>query len=126
MITKRIDEPPAPRAPDRPAHDDPLFSSRGRHPRLARADVAAQMRLQGADVVVTDPAALENARRAWPDLHYEDKTEVACAGADVVLLLTEWQQYRRLDPAVLAGIVRSRNVLDGRNALDPQRWRAAG
>ena len=51
-------------------------------------NVAAQIRLQGGDVVVTDPAALENARRAWPDLHYEDKAEVACAGADVVLLLT--------------------------------------
>jgi UDPglucose 6-dehydrogenase len=89
-------------------------------------NVAAQIRLQGGDVVVTDPAALENARRAWPDLHYEDKAEVACAGADVVLLLTEWKQYRELDPAGLAEIVRQRNMLDGRNALDPQRWRAAG
>jgi UDPglucose 6-dehydrogenase len=89
-------------------------------------NVAAQIRLQGGDVVVTDPAALENARRVWPDLHYEEKAEVACTGADVVLLLTEWQQYRQLDPAVLADIVRQRNVLDGRNALDSQRWRAAG
>jgi len=89
-------------------------------------NVAAQIRLQGAEVVVSDPAALENARRAWPDLHYEDKVEVACDGADVVLLLTEWQQYKAIDPADLAGIVRERNVLDGRNALDPARWRAAG
>jgi UDPglucose 6-dehydrogenase len=89
-------------------------------------NVAAQIRLQGGDVVVTDPAALENARRAWPDLHYEDKADVACAGADVVLLLTEWKQYREIDPVSLAGIVRQRNMLDGRNALDPQQWRAAG
>jgi UDPglucose 6-dehydrogenase len=89
-------------------------------------NVAAQIRLQGGDVVVTDPAALENARRAWPQLHYEDKAEVACTGADVVLLLTEWDQYRQLDPAMLADIVRQRNMLDGRNALDPVRWRAAG
>lgn len=89
-------------------------------------NVAAQIRLQGAEVVVSDPAALENARRAWPDLHYEDKVEVACDGADVVLLLTEWQQYKALDPSKLAGIVRERNILDGRNALDPARWRAAG
>jgi UDPglucose 6-dehydrogenase len=89
-------------------------------------NVAAQIRLQGGDVVVTDPAALENARRAWPDLHYEDKAEVACAGADVVLMLTEWKQYRELDPVALADIVRQRNMLDGRNALDPQQWRAAG
>jgi UDPglucose 6-dehydrogenase len=89
-------------------------------------NVAAQIRLQGGDVVVTDPAALENARRAWPDLHFEDKVEVAVAGADVVLLLTEWQQYRDLDPAALADRVRARNMLDGRNVLDPQRWREAG
>jgi UDPglucose 6-dehydrogenase len=89
-------------------------------------NVAAQIRLQGGDVVVTDPAALENARRAWPDLHYEEKAEVACAGADVVLLLTEWQQYRQLDPGTLADIVREKNVLDGRNALDATKWRAAG
>ncbi|MBT0770364.1 UDP-glucose/GDP-mannose dehydrogenase family protein [Kineosporia sp. J2-2] len=89
-------------------------------------NVAAQIRLQGAEVVVTDPAALENARRVWPDLHYEDKIEVACDGADVVLLLTEWKQYKAIDPAKLAGIVRERNVLDGRNALDPHAWRTAG
>jgi len=89
-------------------------------------NVAAQIRLQGGDVVVTDPAALENARRAWPDLHFEDKVEVAVAGADVVLLLTEWRQYRDLDPHTLADHVRARNMLDGRNVLDPQRWREAG
>jgi UDPglucose 6-dehydrogenase len=89
-------------------------------------NVAAQIRLQGGDVVVTDPAALENARRAWPDLHFEDKVEVAVAGADVVLLLTEWRQYRDLDPHALADQVRAKNMLDGRNVLDPQRWREAG
>ena len=89
-------------------------------------NVAAQIKLQGADVVVTDPAALENARRVWPELHYEDKADVACDGADVVLLLTEWQAYRTLDPATLARIVRQPSIIDGRNALEPARWRAAG
>ena len=89
-------------------------------------NVAAQIRLQGGDVVVTDPAAIDNARRAWPDLRFEDKVEVAVTGADVVLLLTEWKQYRELDPEAVAGQVREKNVLDGRNALDPARWRAAG
>ena len=89
-------------------------------------NVAAQIRLQGGEVVVTDPAALHNARRTWPDLTYEEKADTACAGADVVLLLTEWKEYRILDPAALGEIVRQRNMLDGRNALDPQRWRAAG
>jgi UDPglucose 6-dehydrogenase len=76
-------------------------------------NVAAQIKLQGGDVAVSDPAAVE-------------KAEVACAGADVVLLLTEWQQYRALDPVLLGEIVRERNLIDGRNALDPRLWRAAG
>jgi UDPglucose 6-dehydrogenase len=89
-------------------------------------NVAAQIKLQGGDVAVSDPAAIENARRTWPELHFEEKAEVACTGADVVLLLTEWQQYRAMDPHALGEIVRQRNLIDGRNALDAVQWRAAG
>ncbi len=89
-------------------------------------NVAAQMRLQGGDVVVTDPHALDNARRMWPDLSYVPTAEEACEGADVVLLLTEWPQFTGLDASKLGDIVRNRSMLDGRNALDPEVWRAAG
>src|SRR5690242_19140881 len=89
-------------------------------------NVAAQIRLQGGDVVVTDPAAIENARTIWPGLQFAGTAEEACVRADAVLLLTEWKAYRELDPAVLGDIVRARTVLDGRNALDPQLWRDAG
>ena len=88
--------------------------------------VAAQMGLQGAHVVVTDPEAIENARRAWPDLTYAATAEEAAAGADVVLLATEWDAYRDLDPAAFGEIVRERRIVDGRNVLDPGKWRAAG
>jgi UDPglucose 6-dehydrogenase len=88
--------------------------------------VAAQLKLQGAGVIVTDPAALENARRVWPELHYATTVEETCANADVVLLLTEWKEYRAIDPTTLNDLVRAKRVLDGRNALDPARWRAAG
>ncbi len=89
-------------------------------------NVAAQIRLQGADVVVTDPAAIENARRLWPELQYVTDVEEACANADAVLVLTEWPEYTALDPVALGRIVRRRHVLDGRNALDAERWKAAG
>ena len=89
-------------------------------------NVAAQIRLQGASVMVADPAAVPNAQRAWPELAFADSAEKACAGADVVLLLTEWQVYRDLDPAALRAIVARPVVLDGRNALDPVAWREAG
>ena len=89
-------------------------------------NIAAQARLQGADVVVADPAAIDNARALWPDLAYAGSAEEACAGADVVLLLTEWPEYVGLDPAGLGALTRRRTVIDGRNALDPATWRAAG
>jgi UDPglucose 6-dehydrogenase len=88
--------------------------------------VAAQMQLQGARVVVTDPQAVDNARAKWPDLSFAPTAEEAAAGADVVLLATEWQEYRDLDPEKLGSVVRTRNIVDGRNVLDPAAWRAAG
>jgi UDPglucose 6-dehydrogenase len=89
-------------------------------------NVAAQIKLQGADVVVTDPVAIENARRTWPELQFASTAQEACERADAVLLLTEWKVYRDLDPEALGSLVRGRNVLDGRNALDSARWQAAG
>jgi UDPglucose 6-dehydrogenase len=50
----------------------------------------------------------------------------ACTDADVVLHLTEWREFRDLDPSVLSAVVASKHIVDGRNALDPARWRAAG
>jgi UDPglucose 6-dehydrogenase len=87
--------------------------------------VAAQMSLQGADVVVTDPQAIDNAAAKWPDLKFVTTVEEAAAKAELVLLLTEWKQYLCLDPVALRRIVREPRILDGRNALDPVAWRAA-
>lgn len=88
--------------------------------------IAAQLQLQGAVVTVTDPKALGNAARRFPELHYEQKTERAVERADALLLLTEWHEYRDLDPYELATVVGSPRILDGRNVLDSAKWRAAG
>ena len=89
-------------------------------------NVAAQMRLQGASVIVTDPQAVPNAQKAWPDLQYADSAAVAAKDVDLVLLLTEWDEYRNLDPVEFGSVVAGKRILDGRNALDPPQWRAAG
>ncbi|MFB9673158.1 UDP-glucose dehydrogenase family protein [Microlunatus capsulatus] len=88
--------------------------------------VAAQMSLQGADVVVTDPQAIANASAKWPDLVFAETVEETVRGAELVLLLTEWPEYVALDPARVRTLVRRPRVLDGRNALDAETWRAAG
>ena len=89
-------------------------------------DVAAQLQLQGATVTVADPQALDNARRVKPELQYAESAMAAAADADLVLVLTEWDEYRQLDPDELATVVAGKRMLDGRNTLDPARWRAAG
>lgn len=88
--------------------------------------IAAQLQLQGAVVTVTDPKALTNAARRFPELQYVQDVEAALQNADMVLLLTEWHEYRELDPHVLRNTVASPRILDGRNVLDPAKWRAAG
>jgi len=88
--------------------------------------VAGQLHMRGADVRVNDPQAIPNARRMFPTLTYVDDPTTACEGADLVLHLTEWPVYRTLDPAALAATVTRPAIIDGRNCLDPQTWRAAG
>ncbi|MGN6274230.1 MAG: UDP-glucose dehydrogenase family protein [Protaetiibacter sp.] len=90
-------------------------------------DVAVRLHGLGAEVVVTDPAALENARRAQPQLGYADELDDALRDADAVIVVTEWDEYRRgLSPEHAASLVRGRVVVDGRNCLDPATWRANG
>ncbi|MGW1785680.1 UDP-glucose dehydrogenase family protein [Streptomyces sp. NPDC002143] len=89
-------------------------------------DVARTLHQSGAQVTVVDPAATENARRAYPDLTYGTDVLGAAAGADVVVLLTEWSEFREIDPHALGAVVSRRRIVDGRHALDPAQWRSAG
>lgn len=88
--------------------------------------IAGLLHLQGAWVSVYDPHAMENARKIYPTLDYADSAESACRDADVVLHLTEWPEFRELDPAAVGDAVRNRAIIDGRNCLDVDAWRAAG
>lgn len=76
-------------------------------------------------MTVTDPKALENAAKRLSGLQYEPDLGAAMASADTLLLLTEWQQYKELDPFEVSGGVAGLRILDGRNVLDAAKWRAA-
>ncbi len=89
-------------------------------------NVARMIQSEGAVVRVHDPRATYNARQAWPALDYVEEAVKACEAADVVLHLTEWAEYRELDPLELASVVRTPCLLDGRNVLPLSQWRAAG
>ncbi|MCF6468006.1 UDP-glucose/GDP-mannose dehydrogenase family protein [Nonomuraea sp. MG754425] len=89
-------------------------------------DVAVTIGHQGGQVSVYDPIALDNARKAHPELNYGVSAIEAVRGAHVVLLLTEWQEFVQLDPVELGAVVATRRIVDGRNALNADLWRSAG
>ncbi|QRO87280.1 UDP-glucose dehydrogenase family protein [Kytococcus sedentarius] len=88
--------------------------------------VAGALHLAGADVRVYDPKGMENAAKVYPPLTYADSAEAAIADAELVAHLTEWQEFKDLDPAALVETVGTPTIIDGRNALDPVAWRGAG
>ncbi len=89
-------------------------------------NVAGQIHLQGGQVTVYDPKGMDNAAKLFPTLGYAPTALDAVRGAHVVLHLTEWREFRELDPAALGEAAATRHILDGRNALDPASWRSAG
>ena len=89
-------------------------------------DISAQIQAAGATVTVHDPKAISNAQKRFPALNYSDSIEECVKEADLVLHLTEWKLYREIDPVQLHSLVAQPIMIDGRNALDRDKWRAAG
>jgi UDPglucose 6-dehydrogenase len=89
-------------------------------------DVAGRLHLSGADVRVFDPAANSTAAAVWPTLSFAESVMDACAGAELVIVATEWREFREADPVAVGSVVASKRVIDGRNCLDPDLWMAAG
>jgi UDPglucose 6-dehydrogenase len=83
-------------------------------------DIARQLLRQGARVTATDPVALDNARRHYPDLGvvYSPEPQQALKGADAIVVVTEWPEYARLNWVQIKPILNNPLILDGRNFLD--------
>jgi len=88
--------------------------------------ISGRLADEGAIVAVHDPVAMANAARVRPDLRYADSVHEAAEGADLVLHLTEWTDYRAIDPDGLRSVVANPVLIDGRCTLDAAVWRAAG
>jgi UDPglucose 6-dehydrogenase len=89
-------------------------------------DVAVALRREGGRVTVYDPQAMDNARHLHPELDYGSSLADTVTGADLVMLLTEWPEFRNMDPAQIGALTSARNIVDGRMVIDPVQWRAAG
>ncbi len=88
--------------------------------------LAARLEAEGAQVRAFDPVATEEARKIMPELDYAEAVEDVIAGADAIVLVTEWPQFLTLDWAAVAAAMSGNVVIDGRNALDAAAVRAAG
>ena len=89
-------------------------------------DIAGRLYGSGAEVCVYDPKANENSAKRFPRLTFVESLEEVVAGADLVLLLTEWREFRDMKPGDIEGLVQSRRIIDGRNVLDRTDWENAG
>ena len=88
--------------------------------------VAGSLSLGGAAVTVYDPHGMDNARKVFPTLGYAESASEALSDAELVILATEWQEFRDLDPKAVAELVARTHIIDGRNVLDVASWNAAG
>jgi UDPglucose 6-dehydrogenase len=88
--------------------------------------ICGDLAAEGALVSVHDPVAMPNAAKKRPDLTYAQSVFEAAEGADLVMHLTEWSDYRAIDPAALGRIVARQVIIDARCCLDAGMWKEAG
>jgi UDPglucose 6-dehydrogenase len=80
----------------------------------------------GTRVRAYDPAAMDSARRLLTDVEYCEDEYEAARGSDALVVVTEWNQFRRLDMDRLKQVMREPNIIDLRNLYEPETMRSAG
>ncbi len=89
-------------------------------------EISQRLTALGAKVTVHDPVSLTPLATRSPELIRQENLTEALRGAELVILGTEWKQYREIDPKALAAVVKVKTIIDGRNVLDVEKWQAAG
>lgn len=79
-----------------------------------------------AEVVAVDPAAVSNAKKIFPAISFADDVYSAAKGADAIVLVTEWDEFLELDYARISSLMKSKVIVDGRNALDKEKLKSIG
>ena len=89
-------------------------------------DIAKVLLAAGAEVRAYDPAAMERSRTLLPDVEYLKDAYQVASGADALVLVTEWNEFRQLDMARVKQLMRRPVIVDGRNIYDPAVMRSLG
>jgi UDPglucose 6-dehydrogenase len=88
--------------------------------------LSARLQAAGAKVRAYDPVAEDEARKLMPNLEFADDALSCVAGADAVVLVTEWDEFKDIDLGAVAQAMSGNVLIDGRNAFDPAAVQAAG
>ncbi|KAF0182360.1 MAG: UDPglucose 6-dehydrogenase [Nitrospirae bacterium] len=88
--------------------------------------IISALRAAGANIRTYDPVAMDNAKAVLPDAAYCEDAYSACAGADAVVIVTEWNQFRNLDLQRLKSALKAPFFFDFRNIYEPEKVRAHG
>ncbi len=90
-------------------------------------DILGALAAEGAELVAYDPVAMEKAKALLPEhVRYVASRDEAAEGADALLVLTEWKEFKEADPARLKGLLKQPVVIDGRNIFNPAHMRELG
>ncbi len=89
-------------------------------------EIARALLAKGAHVRAYDPAAIERAKVLLPEVEYRNSAYAVARGADAVVVVTEWNEFKQLDLVRLKRAMRRPVIVDGRNVYDPAEMRALG
>jgi UDPglucose 6-dehydrogenase len=89
-------------------------------------DIIRGLLESGASVRAYDPVAIDESRKLLPDISYAEDEYAAVEGADVLVFMTEWNQFRALDMKRIRGLMRTPKIADLRNIYEPEAMRDLG
>jgi UDPglucose 6-dehydrogenase len=89
-------------------------------------DVISMLINDGAKIAAFDPKAKKNAKEALSNVSYADNVYEATDDSDLLIIMTEWNEFRELDFEDIKKRMKSPNIIDGRNIYDPEKLRSLG
>jgi UDPglucose 6-dehydrogenase len=89
-------------------------------------DIIKALQAKGARVKAFDPVAMEEAKHCLPDIEYAADEYAAIEGADLLVFMTEWNQFRALDMKKVKSLLKSPKIADLRNIYEPSDMREMG
>jgi UDPglucose 6-dehydrogenase len=89
-------------------------------------DIIELLKQQGAKISAFDPQASENAKRLIDDIEFAEDIYGAIKDADLLIVLTDWNEFKEIDLEKVKTMMKSPNIIDGRNIYDPQEAKKLG